>query len=140
MPEYYIRENLKDSPEKAFSRVGFSGDHSRTIALVKSAAYQVGAVNYKVWEDQLAAGDIDTNEINVIWTTPTYPDYQWSVRGDLDQQFGEGFTERLTQALLNLKDPDILAAFPRHSFIPATNDDYLPIKKTAVAIGLIDPQ
>ena len=36
MPEFHIREVL-GAPDKVFSRVGFSGDHSRTIALVQLA-------------------------------------------------------------------------------------------------------
>ena len=56
MPEYYIRKHLGKSPDDAFRRVGFSGDHSRTIALVQSGSYQVGAVNFKVWENEIKAG------------------------------------------------------------------------------------
>ena len=56
MPEYHIRQQFEDTPQNIFSKVGFSGDHSRTIALVQSGAYQVGAVNYKVWDKELAAG------------------------------------------------------------------------------------
>ena len=50
MPEYFIREQFGRSPDELFSRVGFSGDHSKTIALVQSGSYQLGAVNFKVWE------------------------------------------------------------------------------------------
>ena len=41
MPEYHIRQQFKQSPEDVFSKVGFSGNHSKTIALVQSGAYQV---------------------------------------------------------------------------------------------------
>lgn len=70
MPEYYLRQQFKKAPEEVFSRVGFSGNHSRTIALVQSGAYQLGAVNYQVWEQELADGKIDTSKVNIIWTTP----------------------------------------------------------------------
>lgn len=140
MPEFYIRENLKKSPEQAFKRLGFSDDHSRTIALVQSGAYQVGAVNYKVWEDELAAGIIDASQVSVIWQTPSYPDYQWSIRGDVDARWGKGFKAKVKSTLLNISDADILAAFPRQSFVEATNDDYQPIKDTAMAIGLMDAE
>jgi phosphonate transport system substrate-binding protein len=140
MPEFYIRENLKKSPKQAFKRVGFSDDHSRTIALVQSGAYQVGAVNYKVWEDELAAGIIDASQVSVIWQTPSYPDYQWSIRGDVDARWGKGFKAKVKSTLLNINDADILAAFPRQSFVEATNDDYQPIKDTAMAIGLMDAE
>ncbi len=138
MPEFYIREFFNAAPEDTFRRVGFADDHSQTIAQVQAGAYQVGAVNYKVWENELAAGHIDPSKISVIWSTPTYPDYQWTVRGDLNTSFGDGTIEKVQRALLNMTDPDLLASFPRASFVPASNADYLPIEKTAQAIGLLD--
>ena len=138
MPEFHIREAFKDSPNKVFSRVGFSGDHSRTIALVQSGAFDVGALNYKTWESEAALGKIDPGKVQVIWQTPTYPDYQWSIRGDVDARFGAGFKDKVRDALIAIKDPKILEAFPRQSFVRATNADYQPIVDTAKAIGLID--
>jgi len=138
MPEFHIREQFNMAPEQAFARVGFSGDHSQTIAQVQAGAYQVGAVNYQVWETELASGKIDPSKVSVIWRTPTYPDYQWTIRGDVDARYGDNFKARVTQALLNMTDPDLLASFPRQSFIPASNQDYVPIENTAQAIGLLD--
>ncbi len=138
MPEFYLREEFKAAPSETFARIGFSGDHSRTIAQVQSGAYQVGAVNFKVWEKELESGKIDTNKVSVIWTTPTYPDYQWTIRNDVDQRFGADFKQLVRTTLLEMNDADLLASFPRQSFIPASNDDYAPIENTARAIGLID--
>ena len=138
MPEFYLREEFKAAPNEVFSRVGFSGDHSRTISQVQSGAYQVGAVNFKVWEKELAEGKVDTHKVSVIWTTPTYPDYQWTIRNDVDQRFGSEFKNLVRKTLLEMNDPDLLASFPRQSFIPASNADYAPIENTARAIGLID--
>jgi phosphonate transport system substrate-binding protein len=138
MPEYYVREHFKSSPKDVFKRVGFSGDHSRTIALVQSGAYEVGAVNFKVWDSEKAQGKIDTDQVSVIWKTPAYPDYQWSVRGDVDKNWGVGFKEKIRHVLLNMNAPDLLAAFPRSGFIPASNADYKPIENVAKQIGLID--
>lgn len=138
MPEFHIRNAFGKSPNDVFSRVGFSGNHSRTISLVQSGAYQVGAVNYKVWKRELAAGKIDPKKVSIIWRTPPYPDYQWSIRGDVDGQFGNGFREKVQQALLGMKDKDLLESFPRAGFIKATNNDYAPIENTARSLGLID--
>jgi len=138
MPEYHVREHFKKSPDDVFKKVGFSGDHSRTIALVQSGAYQVGATNFKVWQKELEAGKVDEKEVSVIWKTPTYPDYQWTIRGDVNATYGEGFSDRVKETLLGITDPDLLASFPRKSFVPATNADYQPILDTAKAIGLLD--
>ncbi len=138
MPEYHIRNHFGAAPDKVFEKVGFSGNHSKTIALVQSGAYQVGAVNYKVWERELEDGTVDPGKVSVIWKTPPYPDYQWSIRGDVDARWGAGFKDKVQAALLNMNDPDLLASFPRKGFIPASNADFQPILDTAREIKLID--
>ena len=138
MPEYHIRQNFGKAPDEVFSKVGFSGNHSKTVALVQSGAYQVGATNFKVWKRELAEGKIDPNKLSVIWKTPGYPDYQWTIRGDVDQRWGAGFKEKVRQALLNMDDPDLLASFPRKGFIPASNADFQPILDTARELKLVD--
>jgi phosphonate transport system substrate-binding protein len=138
MPEFYIRENFGKAPEEVFERVGFSGDHSRTVALVQSGAFQTGALNFAVWERELKEGKIDTSKVHIVWKTPTYPDYQWSIRGDADTRFGAGFTDKVRAALLEMKDPELLASFPRTGFIPASNADYQPIVAVGEEIGLLD--
>ncbi len=139
MPEFFLRQHYGQAPEQLFSRVGFSGDHNRTISLVQSGAFELGAVNYAVWEAEQAKGNIDESKVRVIWASPEYPDYQWSIRGNVNARFGAGFKEKVQQALLEMTDPALLAAFPRSGFVEASNDDYAPIRDTAVAIGIMDP-
>lgn len=138
MPEFYIRETFGQKPDEFFSRVGFSGNHTRTLRLVEAGTYEVGALNFQVWEKELADGNIDTDSVQVIWKTPAYPDYQWTIRGDVNERFGDGFKQRVTEALLNLDDSELLESFPRSGFIPASNDDYEPISQTAEEIGILD--
>ena len=138
MPEFHIRNQFGKPPGEVFSRVGFSGDHSRTIALVQSGAFEVGAVNYKVWANELKEGRIDPQKVRIVWRTPGYPDYQWSIRGDVDSRFGPEFIDKVKAALLSMDDPDLLASFPRSGFIPASNADYAPIEDTGKTIGILD--
>ncbi len=137
MPEFYIRKNFNASPRKVFKRVGFSGDHSKTNALVQSGAYQVGAVNYQVFDREVKEGKLDLGKVSVIWKTPRYPDYNWSIRGDVDKVYGKGFTSKVQKALLEMKDKELLESFPRSGFIEASNDLYKPILKTGKSIGLL---
>jgi len=138
IPEYYIRESFDDSPDDVFSRVGFSGNHTCTLRLVEAGTYDVGAINFSVWDKEMENGNIDTDAVKVIWTTPSYPNYQWSVRGDVNEQFGEGFQKRLQEALLAMDDPELLESFPRSGFIPVSNDAYEPIRVVGKQIGIID--
>lgn len=138
IPEYHIRRIFNEAPEDVFSRVGFSGNHTRTLRLVEAGTYEVGAINYAVWEKELENGNINTDEVKVIWETPAYPNYQWTIRGDVDSRYGEGFTDKVRQALLDMDDPALLESFPRSGFIPTANENYEPIRSVAEQIGILD--
>ncbi|KVX02263.1 putative selenate ABC transporter substrate-binding protein [Shewanella frigidimarina] len=138
MPQYFIEKNTGKPMEQIFKRIGFSGDHSRTISQVEAGVYQVGAVNYKVWDTAVENGEVDTSKVKVIWESPTYPDYQWTVHSGVDETFGAGFKEKLTKTLIGMTDKDLLASFPRESFVPAKNSDYEPIERVAKTIGMLD--
>ena len=137
MPEYFIRKHFAGKgPEEIFSRVGFSGDHSRTLQLVQSGAYQVGVLDYTVYEVEKKAGRVDESRVSVIWESPTFPDYQFTIRANVDKQFGPGFKDKVKQAILSLADPEILGYFARSKFIAASNDEYAPIEEVAAATHL----
>lgn len=138
MPEYAIRENTGEAPEAFFDRVGFSGDHSQTLRLVASGAWQVGALNYAVYDQAVADNAPEVETAKVIWKTPPYPDYNWTIRGDVDARWGEGFADKVQAALVGMDDPDLLAAFPRNAFIPAANEDYAPIEQVARDLDLLE--
>jgi len=139
MPEYFIRQAFPGmAPEQIFSRVGFSGDHSRTIQLVQSGAYEVGVVDYTVFDLDKKDGKFDPAQVVVVWETPTFPDYQWTIRGDVDQKFGAGFKDKVRTAILSVDDAAILGYFARSKFIPAKNADYRPIEDVAKAADLLN--
>ena len=138
MPEYFIRSAFGRGPEEVFSRVGFSGDHSRTIQLVQSGAYEVGVLDFSVWDLDKKARKIDPAQVGVIWESPTFPDYQWTVRGDVEKVYGAGFKDKLTAALLAISDPAILEQFARSKFIPAKNSDYAPIEEVGKVTNLLN--
>src|SRR3954451_13864157 len=139
MPEFFIRQAFGGkSPEEIFSRVGFSGDHSRTIQLVQSGAFEVGVLDYSVWDLDQKAGKVDPAQVSVVWESPPFPDYQWTIRGDVDVTFGAGFTEKVRAALFSIDDPTILGIFARSKFIPAKNEDYAPIEEVAKTTGLLN--
>jgi phosphonate transport system substrate-binding protein len=139
MPEYFLRKQFDGkSPDEIFSRVGFSGNHSRTIQLVQSGAFDTGVLDYTVWDLDKKAGKVDEGQVQVIWETPTFPDYNWTVRGDVDSVYAAGFKDKLQAALLAIDDPAILEQFARSKFIPAKNSDYAPIEEVAKVTNLLN--
>ena len=138
MPEFYIRQETGEAPEDLFSDVGFSGDHGQTLRLVASGAYETGALNYTVYDQAEADALAEVETAKVIWKTPPYPDYNWTIRGDVDDRFGEGFTAKVQEALIGMTDEALLASFPRSAFIAADNEMYAPIEDTARELDIIE--
>lgn len=138
MPEYYIRKETGLAPEDFFGQVGFSGDHSQTLRLVASGAFELGALNYAVYDKAVADGAPEVETAKVIWKTPPYPDYNWVIRGDVDDRFGPGFADKVQAALVGMSDPALLASFPREAFIPAQNSDFDAIEQVARELGLLE--
>jgi phosphonate transport system substrate-binding protein len=138
MPEFFIRQNTNKAPQEFFTKpVGYSGSHDKTLELVASGQYQVGVVNYKVYDDRVQQKKVDPNVVRVIWRTPQYADYNWTVRPDLDNTYGDGFTARLGDALISIADPSLLSALPRERLVPATNEDYNAIRDVATQLGML---
>ena len=142
MPQYFMGENSVKPEDLAGGGPGFSGSHDATIAVVQSGAYDVGALNSQVWRSNVDAGRVDPDKVTVIWETPPYVDYHWVVRPDLDQRFGDGFTDKVQSALLELsaetpKGATVLEMFGAERFIPAQNEDYEMIEEVGRQLGKI---
>ncbi|MCZ4262477.1 putative selenate ABC transporter substrate-binding protein [Limimaricola sp. G21655-S1] len=138
MPEFHLRRITGEDPRDFFSDVGFSGDHGQTLRLVASGAYDVGALNYTVYEQAVAEGAPEVETTKVIWRTPPYPDYNWTIRGDVDERWDDGFAERVQEAIIAIDDPALLESFPRTGFIAAEDALYDAIEDTAQQLDLID--
>ena len=136
MPEYFLNDaGIKIENFKG-KRVGFSGSHDATIALVNSGAFDAGALNKQVWGNNLKKNPKRTNNVNLFWITPSYVDYHWVAQGNLDNRFREGFTKELQSTILNLdikntEHKKILDMFNAKKFIEAESSDYKNIEVIA---------
>lgn len=137
MPEHFIRDNSGMSPREFLGPISFSGSHDRTVELVGTGQFEVGAVSYKVYDRRVAEGQTDPNVVRVIWKTPPYPDYNFTAHPSLDETHGAGFIDRLQKVLIGMQSPELLSAFPRKSLITATNDDFEPIAVLARELGFV---
>ena len=101
MPRHYLVQAGIDPDSDLNGLPNFSGSHDTTWKLVESGSFQAGALNQAVWENAVSGNRVDTSKVRQLAITPPYFDYNWTVRGDLDESFGEGFTQRIQDALLN---------------------------------------
>ena len=142
MPLFFLMEAGLD-PKKDLATINFSGSHDKTWKLVESGAYQVGALNEVVWQTRVKEGKVDTDKVEVFYTTPPYFDYHWIIRRDVDEKYGKGVVEKIKSALLELDvanggpEAEIMEAFQADRFIPTTNDNYQAIERVARELGII---
>lgn len=137
MPRFYLLEN-KINPEKDFRRVAFSGAHDATALQVESGKVEAGVLNASVWDKLVEESKVDTRKVAVIWTTPPYFDYNWTVRGDLDP----ALVKRLTAAFLKLDpakpaDKELLDLQRASRFVATKPENYKGIEAAARSAGLL---
>ncbi len=137
MPRYFLLQNKID-PEKDFRRVAFSGAHDATALQVESGRVDAGALNASVWEKLVREKKVDTGKVRVIWTTPPYYDYNWTVRGDLDP----AIVKKLTAAFLKLDagnpaHKELLDLQRASKFVPTRPENYKGIEEAARSAGLL---
>ncbi len=142
MPRHYLVQAGIDPDSDLNGLPNFSGSHDTTWKLVESGSFQAGALNQAVWENAVSGNRIDTSKVRQLAITPPYFDYNWTVRGDLDESFGEGFTQRIQDALLSIHldstQADLLEAFQTDSFVTSKNDNYAAIESVAKSLGMLE--
>ena len=137
MPRFFLLQ-ARINPEKDFKTVAYSGAHDATVAFVAAGRADAGVLNASVWEKLVETKNPNAAKVRVLATTPTYYDYNWTVRPGLDA----AVTKKLTDAFLAL-DPvnpqhkEILALQRASKFIPTQSSNYDGIQAAGKSAGLI---
>ncbi len=137
MPRSFLLA-AKIDPDKDLKRVSFSGAHDATIAAVASGKVDAGALNISVWNKFVEDKKVDPAQVKVIYTTPPYFDYNWSVHADMPT----ALRDKITQAFLDLspatpQGAEILKLQRAAKFVPTQVENYNGIKSAAENAGLL---
>ena len=125
-------------PDKDFKRVAYSGAHDATIAAVAAGKVDAGALNISVWDKFVADKKVDTSKVKVIFTTPPYFDYNWTVHADMPA----AQREKLTKAFLSLspataEGKEVLDLQRATRFVPTKLENYKGIEAAGRNAGLL---
>ncbi|MFZ2652274.1 MAG: putative selenate ABC transporter substrate-binding protein [Burkholderiaceae bacterium] len=137
MPRSFLLA-AKIDPDKDLKRISFSGAHDATIAAVASGKVDAGALNISVWNKFVEDKRVDPSAVKVIFTTPPYFDYNWTVHADMPAVL----RDKIKQAFLDL-DPatpqgaEILKLQRAAKFVPTRPENYSGIKTAAENAGLL---
>ena len=125
-------------PDKDFKRVAYSGAHDATIAAVAAGKVDAGALNISVWDKFVLEKKVDTSKVKVIFTTPPYFDYNWTVHADMPA----AQREKLTKAFLSLspatpEGKEVLDLQRATRFVPTKVENYKGIEAAGRNAGLL---
>ena len=125
-------------PDKDFKRVAYSGAHDATIAAVAAGKVDAGALNISVWDKFVLEKKVDATKVKVIFTTPPYFDYNWTVHADMPA----AQREKLTKAFLSLsaatpEGKEVLDLQRATRFVPTKADNYKGIEAAGRNAGLL---
>ena len=139
MPRHFLIQAGIDAESGFRGGPNFSGSHDKTWKLVESGAFQAGVLSEAVWEAAIEDGRVDTTRVTEFYTTPAYFDYNWTIRGDADELFGSGFTEKLQRVLLAMgsEQEEVLALYSTDRFVTTRNENYGAIRTVAESLGII---
>jgi phosphonate transport system substrate-binding protein len=126
------------NPEKDFKRIAYSGAHDATIASVVSGKVDAAALDITVWKKFVAENKVDTQAVNVFFTTPTYFNYNWSVHADMPVVL----QNKIKAALLalnpaNPEHAEILRLNRATRYIETKPENYKELEAAARNLGLL---
>jgi phosphonate transport system substrate-binding protein len=137
MPRHFLLQ-AGINPERDFKTVAYSGAHDATVAFVAAGRADGGVLNASVWDKLVESHNPNVARVRVLATTPTFYDYNWTVRPGMDP----ALARKLTDAFLKL-DPakpeqrELMALQRASKFVPTQASNYDGIEAAARSAGLI---
>ena len=133
---FLLQANIE--PEKDFKRIAYSGAHDATIASVVSGKVDAAALDITVWKKFVAENKVNTQDVNVFFTTAPYFNYNWSVHADMPADL----REKIKAALLGLnpanpEHAEILKLNRATRYVPTTPENYKGLESAARSAGLL---
>lgn len=137
MPRQFLLERGVQ-PEDFFGEVRYSGAHDTTAYDVRDGRADLGVANTHVIRSMFADGRLDRDDVRVLWQTPPYPDYVWAIRSTI----GPALRRRIRDAFLDLSaggegHARILGRMSAGAFLPASAEDFRPLREITESIGLL---
>jgi phosphonate transport system substrate-binding protein len=126
------------NPEQDFRRIAYSGAHDATIASVVSGKVDAAALDITVWRKFVTENKVDTQAVDVFYTTPGYFNYNWSVHADMPK----ALQDKVKAALLGLnpaqaEHAEILRLNRASRYIETRPENYQGLERAARSAGLL---
>ncbi len=134
MPRFFMQEK-GITPETFFTEIRYSGAHDKTVRWVLDGSVDLGAANSEVVNSMLRNGRLKPGLLRIVWETPSYADYVWAARGDLDETLKNRLQEAfLTLSLLDETGAEVLERVGATGFLPARHEDFGQLRQIMTSL------
>jgi len=137
MPRFNLLKAGVD-PDKDFKRVAYSGAHDATIASVVGGRVAAASLDITVWRKFVSEKKVDTNKVDVFFTTPPFFNYNWSVHSDMPVNLREKISKALLALDMNTPEGKEILTLNRASrYVATKNENYKQFEEAGRMMGLI---
>ena len=118
---------------KFFASAMYAGSHPASIQAVVQGNVDAGAVTNTTYENQIEAGNVNEEDLKVIWESPVIPGSPLAIQKDLPQEL----KDKVKEFLLAYDDAEYFGD-PNSRYIEANDEDYDYLEELKDKYGLTD--
>jgi len=111
----------------------YTGGHDATALAVQNGTVDAGGIEDRILYALEEKGIIDKDKIRVLAQSDPIEGYPWVVRASLDREL----VEHITDAFLDLRDPDLLRLMRAEGYAKVSAADYRYVEEEAARLGLL---
>lgn len=111
----------------------YTGGHDATAQAVANGRVDAGGLEDRIFYDLVEEGVIDEEAVRIIGESEPIEGYPWVVRDALPEEDREA----LTNAYLDMQDPELLDLMRAASYVRVEAGDYHYVEKQARTLGLL---
>ena len=111
----------------------YTGGHDATAQAIQNGTADAGGIEGRILTKLIKKGTVDPKKIRVLAESDPIEGYPWVVRAKLDKNL----VNRITDAFLTLKDPELLDLMRAVRYDKVSDGDYAFIEQSAKELGLV---
>ena len=123
VPMTLFLQKMKVKPKEYFSKVTFSGSHEASIIAVANSNVEVASTNLNAIKRAENDGQIEDEDLNVIWVSDLIPNDPFVVRSELP----DSFKTALQDSFANV-DQEAISEFLWSGFQKVDDAHYQPVR------------
>ncbi|WP_017732454.1 phosphate/phosphite/phosphonate ABC transporter substrate-binding protein [Nafulsella turpanensis] len=135
---FLIKQGIAQA-ETAFKDLSFSGDHYTSLQKVLAGEVDAGAMAYNILQAKIEAGEVNKNDLNILWVSEPITQTPVIMNSGLDKQLQKKIRKAFLQ--LHEKDPALwqhvqenFSAHDATNFVTAKDEHYNSIRNISGSI------